>query len=362
MSTNPFLQRSVWFLRAAWRPALFFFATLLAAKRWNWDSAHLITMPLLAFLIPALFLARSAAWCRFLDRLAGLWDRHDRHVLPLVCALGLAASLFACFVILNPLPHVADSYSYLFQAKVFASGKLFAADPGLAAFDIPWTVKHQGRGFSQYSPGWPLLLALGVLAHAPALVNPLAGLLSYIVIFLLVQEMAGRRYAKLAVLFCLLSPFYLFLSASFMSHTSFLLFSSLSAFCFVRGMMRSSYRWTALAGFPAGFALLIRPADGLVMWLAMSAYFLFKKRRRSIGPIASTLVGVGTGVLVLLVYNRLLVGQWFVSPFSMMGSVNQYGFGPGIGDPEWGDNFDAPGHTPWRSLLNLNLNLALKPA
>jgi hypothetical protein len=84
----------------------------------------------------------------------------------------------------------------MYQAKLFASGKVYAEDPlydrDLPFYDCLATYcfrDDQGHRFSQYPPGWPALLAVGVNLGTPWLINPLLGAL---LIFLMLEYVAAN--------------------------------------------------------------------------------------------------------------------------------------------------------------------------
>src|SRR5260370_897974 len=102
----------------------------------------------------------------------------------LVSVIFLLEALFVYFVLTQRYPISGDDYSYTYQAKLFASGKLYAEDPiydpALPFYDCVETYclrDDQGHRFSKYPPGWPVLLAVGVKLRAPWLIDPLLGAL-----------------------------------------------------------------------------------------------------------------------------------------------------------------------------------------
>jgi len=108
----------------------------------------------------------------------------------------LVPTLLVYFVMAQRLPMTADDYSYLYQAKLFASGKLYAQDrlydPGLPFYDCLQTScmkDDQGHRFSKYAPGWPLILSVGVKLGVPWTVDPLLGVL----LFFLMLRYTERR-------------------------------------------------------------------------------------------------------------------------------------------------------------------------
>src|SRR5207237_4979878 len=114
----------------------------------------------------------------------------------LIAAIFLVEALLVHFVLAQRFPLSGDDYSYLYQAKLFASGKLYAEDPlydrALAFYDCLATNcfrDDQGHRFSQFSPGWPALLAVGVKLGVAWLVNPLLGAL---LVFLMLEYVEQR--------------------------------------------------------------------------------------------------------------------------------------------------------------------------
>ena len=71
-------------------------------------------------------------------------------------------------------------------------------------FVTPYIVKVQ-RFYSKYSPGWPVLLAMGLRLKVPWLVNPLLMTLGLAAIFRLGTALYDRRTAWLALVLAGLS-------------------------------------------------------------------------------------------------------------------------------------------------------------
>ncbi|MEW6237927.1 MAG: hypothetical protein AB1656_21270, partial [Candidatus Omnitrophota bacterium] len=91
-------------------------------------------------------------------------------VLLAAAALALAINQYA----LNNFPNSADEHANLFQAQIFAMGKLTVpAHPQQPYISPFYIVARLDRVFSIFPPGWPAILSLGVMAGAPQIVNPL---------------------------------------------------------------------------------------------------------------------------------------------------------------------------------------------
>jgi hypothetical protein len=331
----------------------------------RWDSQHLLPWSVrfggtLAVLLAAVVLARACWWGDLVDRLRRIVEHRSGWLwataLSLVAAGGSAALTYA---VLDPIPHIEDETAYLFQAKVFANGRLYAPAPALPEFfPSSWIITHQDRWFAVFPPGWPLLLAVGTKAGTPALVNPILTGLCVLVLFGLLREASERTAAAYGTALSVASPFFLFMGASFMSHTAMLLFASLSTLCHLKALRRDGSRgWFLLAGLSSGMAVLIRPPDAVALWCAQGLYGVVTARGRRLRVAAGLVlsaIGLLPGALLYLSYNRVLTGSWFFTPLALISPNLGLGFGPRMG-ANW-DTFETPGHDLWRALLNLNFN------
>lgn len=250
-----------------------------------------------------------------------------------VIAVIIAAAL--CQFVLEGIPHVQDSIAMLFQAKIFASGRLYADAPPLTeAFDCEFVLIDGGKWYGKYFPGFSILLALGVLAHLPWLVNPVLGGLSLIIIFLLAKELFGDKIAKAATLLALLSPFFLFMSASHMSHPTSMLFSSLFLLAVVKAIRRRrSSLWPFAAGVALGFNLITRPYTALLLAVPAAFYFLVcaRSQRGLIRRFIVFLIPVAVFIAGLGYYNYTLTGDPFLFPFLKYNPADFFGYGKSVG-------------------------------
>lgn len=315
---------------------------------------------LVGSLLLAAALCRVPAWQSLGRWLADRATAPNPWILAAIFLWGGLAPLAVLFWILDPIPHIPDGFAYLYQAKLFSLGKLWATPPALPEFfPAPWSVTLDGKVFSVFPPGWPILLSLGVKANAPWLINPMLGALALWAMWHLWCELFDAKRANLALILCALSPFFLFMSASFLSHSASLLASSVFALSFLKGIRKGSLRWGVLAGVAIGFHIVVRPIAALFVFVPMVSFFaLFRRSRASWKITACSLVGSGLGAAGYLGYNRLLVGAWGTPPLYFLSPANRYGFGPDIGLP-WASSFQTPGHGLWRALVNLNFNAAV---
>lgn len=89
-------------------------------------------------------------------------DREEVKKIPavvlLLALLAFAGSLIISEIVFARSPFIHDEFGYIFQAKIFLAGKLYAPSPcPREAFDFPHIINN-GRWYSQYPPGFPMLL------------------------------------------------------------------------------------------------------------------------------------------------------------------------------------------------------------
>lgn len=259
-------------------------------------------------------------------------------------------------------PHIADEVAYLYQARYFAGGMLHLTVPdNPESFEIPLMDSANEHWYSVFPPGWPMVLAIGVLLNAAWLVNPLLGGLNVLLAYSLIDRLYDRRTATLTVLLMCVSPWNVFMNMSFMSHSLTLTCALAASILFLRCRSTRRARWAAVAGAVVGFTALIRPLDGAILaaFLVLCALLSsgIKLKLSSVAAFIISTVIVGATVLP---YNYQLTGDATTLPVNRYFdkhygiNSNAFGFGSerGAGWP-----IDAfPGHSPLEGLLNGALN------
>jgi hypothetical protein len=293
-------------------------------------------------------------------------------VLPALVAF--AASALLARYGLQAVPHVEDELAYLFQARTYAAGAFWTPAPPEAAragLDYYLLDVSGGRWFSPNAPGWPALLALGVRAGVPWLVNPLLAGASVLLAHRVTALAAGRARAGLVAILLAASPWLIGTAASLMTHMLCLALV-LAAWALLLGARQArGFRAAApafLAGAALGWVFLTRPLEGLVAG-GLTGLWLLAARVRAEGWRGwPAVLGFGLGCLatgaLVFPYNALFTGDPLLAPLSDYiarlwgGGANAFGFGPGIGPPGgWGALDLAPGHSPAEGLVNTLNNL-----
>lgn len=241
----------------------------------------------------------------------------------LISAIFLLEALFVYFVLTQRYPISGDDYSYLYQAKLFASGKLYAEDPLYDAdspvYDCIETYclrDDHGHRFSKYPPGWPALLALGVKLRVPWLIDPLLGALLVFLMLKYTGERMGQELVKGVGLLLTLCFFLCYYAGSFRPHiaTAVFVFAAFLSYDAAEKRAQFSKVWLFMAGVLLGYTSLIRYIDWvpLAAWIGVS--LLWRKRFADL-----ILFGIGFGLLASgnLVYNALLSSDPFQIPAAL---------------------------------------------
>ena len=262
----------------------------------------------------------------------------------------LATGLIA-YTVLDGIPHVEDSIAQLFQAKIFKEGRLYAPLPPHKEFFDYTNIINDEKWYSQYPPGHSLLLTAGLLIGAPWLTGPLLGTLSLLLFFLVTRTMySDHRILTMGSCLLLFSPFFLFMSSSYMNHSSTLFFLLLFLYAYLKIFSSDSRLYPLLAGLSLGYAVTIRPLDAVAFsapFMCYALYCLYRKREISTQQMVYFVIGTSFMVLLLLTYNKLTTGHPFV--FGYQKKYQSLGF---LGASQFG-----PPHTLKGGVINTSNNL-----
>lgn len=288
------------------------------------------------------------------------------HFLPcFVAAWVLIVASLICIFSFERMAHLGDELAYVLQARYFSLGHLSAEIPSVSlapAFDYEFFVPVGDKWFSCFPPGWPLVLTLGVLANLEWLVNPILGAASVLLVHALFRREFDRATANVVVLLMGISPWFLAMSASLMSHT--LTLALWIGACLLLSIARTAPAHRApllaiLAGFLMGLLFLARPLDGLVAG-TLTGLWAFKILANCKGLRAVFGYGLGCFVVGALVfpYNAYLTGDPLLTPIDSYfehrwdTTSHQLGFGSDVGPPKPWHGVDIhQGHSPGEAAI-----------
>ncbi len=277
----------------------------------------------------------------------------------IVVLLGVTTAALAGVAVwaLGEVPHVDDEAAYLFQAKIFAHGEFWAPAPPEQEFFVhEHMIVTPDRWFAKYPPFFPALLSLGVRAGVPWLVNPLLGALAGFAAYLLGREIAGWRWGIAAWCLLLVSPFFVIMGGTLMSHVAAALFVTLFVWLLIRALELRDSRAAVLAGVCLGLAILTRPYTAALAALAAAVY-----GATCLVRVADRRALVALGALVVLATVPFACafvawGPWvsgdhgsYVGLHEKYNASDTLGFGPDKG-ATWLRTWGTFGHTPAKAL------------
>jgi hypothetical protein len=235
----------------------------------------------------------------------------------------LVEALLIAFALVQRYPTSGDDYSYLYQAQLFASGKMYAessfydeANPLHDCVRTNCISDNHGRRFSKYPPGGPAFLALGALLGMPWLINPILGALLAFLILRYVEQQMGKELVRVTGFLLTLCLFFSYYAASLRPHitTALFVFAAFVAYDAAQRRPGSSRLLLFSAGALLGYSSLIRYID----WVPLAAWIgvrLLRRKRFS----ELILFGVGFGLLASgnLLYDTLLSGDPLQTPTAL---------------------------------------------
>ncbi|MGD0525581.1 MAG: hypothetical protein ABSE49_10575 [Polyangiaceae bacterium] len=260
---------------------------------------------------------------------------HDWTVFVVAAAL----TALVCIYVMHRRDGAADEWGYTFQAAVFAKGRAYAASPKCEPFlESFYVFENEGRLFSQYTPGWPLILAPFVWIRAVWLSGPIVtGFMAVGMARLARSAMRSfgpadaptsattiRIAGTWGAVLSTLGPMVLVNGGSRYPHVCVV---ALYAWTLEGVLMVSTpgltparqRRWGFLLGTVALFDVAVRPADGAFVGLGAAVLLLYLVARRRVGLQAFAMAALGVGLwgALMLVILRLQLGKWFTTGYSL---------------------------------------------
>jgi hypothetical protein len=256
------------------------------------------------------------------------------------------------------IPHLEDEIAFVWQAEVISRGNLtLPTPPNPNSFLVPFVIDHEGQRFAKYPPGWPVLMAVGMLTVGRDLVNPLLSGLAIWLTYRLGRKVWSAPVGLLAAGLTLTSPFYLMNSATLLSHPFGLVLSAAFTLAWLDWHPEASPKKKCLTNLVAGLSLgvlaVTRP------WTAVGVAFPFILHaiirmicegwqvRAHLLAVAAT---AGALASLYILWQYTVTGDPFLNPYTLWWPYDKVGFGPGHGTAE-------QGHTLRHAFVNTRMNL-----
>jgi hypothetical protein len=269
-------------------------------------------------------------WVPLPERLAGFGagpGARLEYVAGGVAFLTFAIILRFYLASLDNMPYVPDSIAYIFQAKIFASGRLTAAPPPVeGAFDFfvpaPFSLTDSTWA-AQYPFAHPLALAAGQVFNAPWVIPPLFAAGSVALMFFSGRRLYGDLAGLVAAVLLATSPLFIMNASDFMSHNTAGFFLLASLACLLR-VDRRPVLFGALAGLGFGLLLNTRPLTALALTPPFGAYLLYRllsadERVRMAKALAAFAAVAGVMALLFLGWNYTITGDAFRTGYQATG-------------------------------------------
>jgi hypothetical protein len=234
------------------------------------------------------------------------------------------------------VPHTPDEASFVFQAQLFAAGRLTSAIPTVSeAFHIlepNWLYERGGRWSTMYPLGHSVALVPGVAAGAVWLMPPLLGGASVALIGLIGRRLHDPMTGLLAAVLLAASPFFLMQSSNFFSHISWVFYVLMSFFLLLQ--RQRIWLFGALAGIFFGLAVNTRvlEAIALILPFAVALAWPLVRQETRMEAAARCLGFLAGGVFaasLMLISNVVLTGDplgFAYADWSDANNFNSLGF------------------------------------
>ncbi len=214
----------------------------------------------------------------------------------------------------------ADSSGYANAARLILAGRVsepvealkhLELPPDFARTFIPLAFEPGPRPGTMapfYPPGFSLHVALAALVagwnYGPFVVSPLAALASVFLIYLVGRELGlSRLFSTAGAAVLALCPVLVFMAEQPMSDVVATMWSLAAILFALRSRRRET--WAAAAGAAFGFAVLVRPADALLL---VPLAFAIRLRPRA---LLWFVLGGAPSAAALLAWNQLASGNPF---------------------------------------------------
>ena len=248
-------------------------------------------------------------------------------VVAVVMLLAISATALSGWVagsVLEGLPHVPDSVTYLLQSGWLLDGGLWSEVSAIQDYlQVPFTYVESSRWLAHYPPGWPLILAAGLALGIPWMVAPCLGGIFIVLLYLVGRELGGPLLGIAAATLGLLSPMARLMFGSMLAHGASATLLLASLWFLLVAQRRRHWAAAAASGIALGGVFGMRPLTAAAAALPLGVYFLHEvcrslDRSRSTRLIGAALGGGLLAAVPTLAANCLITGSAFSFPYSLV--------------------------------------------
>lgn len=277
----------------------------------------------------------------------------------LLCLIAVIVSALVGARVFENLPHLEDEMAYVWQAEAMAGGHLILPSPICPrCFLQPFVVDSMGMRTGKYPPGWPAMLALGVLLRGRGWVNPLLAGFTVWLIYLLVKKLTDGWTALVGAFLLVTSPFFVMNSGTLLAHPWSLFLSA--AFCLgwldTHETDRNLPRWFtgSVATLSLGVLALTRPLTAVAVALPFALHGLWLLIQGNAQSRRAVLLIGGGAALISAIYfgwQYAVTGNALSNPYQLWWPYDTIGFGANVGR-------QVGGYWPKDAIPNLQVSLS----
>jgi Dolichyl-phosphate-mannose-protein mannosyltransferase len=279
---------------------------------------HLLLFVLPATVLVALALAELVPRRLFRARDQAIGRRPVVMFSVAVALLVLGLAMLIRVTVLRETAMTDDENVYHFQAQLLASGRLYAEsapEPVRAFFNNQFIINN-GRRFGSYFVGHSALLALASWLGIMEWVGPIAAALTALLAIGIARRVFEDAVATVTGMLLVVSPFFIFVSATHLSQPTSTVFLTLFTYSAIRiETSPDARRWWIVAALALVASVFIRPQTGVFLSLPFGLrvlYLLARGRLRPswLSPLLSLCI-LGCGAVGFLAVNHALTGSIF---------------------------------------------------
>lgn len=253
---------------------------------------------------------------------------------PLAIGIVTAIMLTLAWGSWRQIPVIHDEASYLFQAKLFASGHWTAPSPPVPEFFEQWHVFVVPHYASKYPPGHALLLVPGIWLGLPGMMPVLLSAATAALVFMIARRLTNGIIALWTWGWWITTALVLWLLASYFSQPT-------SAFCWMLGWyallrwrdeIATGQRWLLVVAASVGWLGLTRPLTALAYAIPIGIYVLWKVKQHAQWKTLGTAMALGFGVLLLIpLWSMKTVDSARTTPYGLYSKMYFPWDAPGFG-------------------------------
>lgn len=286
----------------------------------------LIEIVLLAAAVALLLVFGVAPWRRASTDGAGPGHLaiNPRLVLCVVCAAHVGLTSWFGLSVLGGIPHIPDSAMYYRQAILLSRGATHVAqapaEPAAAFASNGAVVRGRAIYYDHANRFWPAVLAAGLVAGLPALVNPALSGFSVLLVYLIGARLYDRRTALVGAALYAMCPLVIILGGGYMMHTATTTCLLAAIWAGMRAFERPNARDGLMAGAAAAFAFGLRQLTAVAVLAPFVACVLLSRPSVLIRDrrLAWVLPGAGVVLAVWLWDNYAITGDPFLLPLTAL--------------------------------------------